>query len=353
MSSLIVYYDDHLSKYHLASHSSLECEQRVQFKNLSRFTQCVKPFKPIYQSVMHQIHGTNPVYDYVQTNSAKPNFFQKLFKIKPANLKWTCYKCTMLVTSDECSMCKTKYSADKFLTYAHLVDNKISDSDTTFVTTDTIDAIRLSISAVCGMIEDFRDGTTTNGFAIVRPPGHHASCDKSEGFCIVNNIAVCATYATKLGYKKIFIFDFDAHHGNGTQKIFYRKPNVYYASMHTIEFYPRTGTEIERGGGDGFGFNLNVIVKKKVSTAEYLQIFREKILPEIISYAPSLILVSAGFDGLSTDPMQIMDLTLDCYTEIISDLKKFKVPIGMVLEGGYNLDLLEGCVTGCMDALLI
>jgi acetoin utilization deacetylase AcuC-like enzyme len=354
MKSVQIYYDPILINYHKPSHGSLECNKRIdlsveKFCDQSYNVQSVKP-RDKYMRIALDLHKSNPVLAHL-AQIPKPNFFHRLFGLKPFGLKWTCYQCTMLSNTTHCDMCKAKYDNKKFIAYAHTLDKNIVDSDTTYITFDTIDSIAVSVSNVCVMIENIRSKSIKNGFAIVRPPGHHASCAKSEGFCIVNNIAVGAIHALKIGFKKIFIFDFDAHHGNGTQEIFYARSDVYYCSMHTMEFYPKTGLESEKGELNGLGFNLNIIVPKKVTTAEYLDKFGEKVLSAIATYNPDLILVSAGFDGLSTDPMAMMSLTLECYVEMVSQLKTFGIPIGMVLEGGYDLENLSGCINGCIKEL--
>ena len=151
--------------------------------------------------------------------------------------------------------------------------------------------------------------------------------------------------------KKIFIFDFDAHHGNGTQEIFYHTNKVFYSSIHTLDFYPKTGLESEIGLADGMGCNLNVIVPRNIDVISYLYFFENKILAQIDNYKPDLILVSAGFDGLLTDPMKIMNLTPECYGMIVKKLVFFGIPVCLILEGGYNLQDLPICFDICLKEL--
>jgi acetoin utilization deacetylase AcuC-like enzyme len=257
-----------------------------------------------------------------------------------------CHGCTMRTSATVCPACRTKYDITRFYKYIHLVDTNVVDSDTTYFTETTYIAIKNAVTLVCQMVDSKK-----NGFAVIRPPGHHASANKSEGFCIVNNIAIAAKYALTQGFKKIFIFDFDAHHGNGTQNIFYNKSEVFYCSIHTALAYPKTGNENEFGVGEGYGYNYNIIVPKGVKTAEYFRVFYERVIPVVSRYEPDLILVSAGFDGLSTDPMKIMDLDPSCYGLITKALVEVGVPVMMMLEGGYDLKNIDECIKICANEL--
>ncbi len=187
-------------------------------------------------------------------------------------------------------------------------------------------------------------------FCIVRPPGHHASYIKSQGFCIINNIALCAEYAINVGFKKIFIFDFDAHHGNGTQEIFYDRNDVFYCSIHTKDAYPKTGSTGETGSGPGTGFTKNIIVPHKCDNELYYKIFKNDVILLITEYKPDLILVSAGFDGLENDPIKLLSLTPEIYGKMTLDLASMKIPIGMVLEGGYT-NSVSKCIELCVNNL--
>lgn len=345
-----IYHDPLLSQYHYGAHGSLECPGRLKLNlNLYKtptYKVVTAPIKTKYLFELNALHFDNPVLLFIQKNLLYPTFFQKLLNIKPNNLHWNCYQCTMKCTGSKCDTCGAIYKTDKFFLYAHLIDPKISDSDTTFITHTTINAIGIAVSQICQMVEDLYSEKTSHGFAIVRPPGHHASASKSEGFCIVNNVAIATNYAQKLGFKKIFIFDFDVHHGNGTQEIFNKEEikTVFYCSIHTAEAYPKTGFDINNNVCD-------LVVQKKINDEDYLKIFNEKVINLIKTFHPNLILISAGFDGLKEDPMAIMSLTVDCYPNIILELKKIGVPIGMVLEGGYNLELMPTCIDKSLRAL--
>jgi len=199
------------------------------------------------------------------------------------------------------------------------------------------------ISAIDAVIEG---GKVKRAFALIRPPGHHAEPDKGMGFCIFNNIAIGAKYAQgKYGIRKILIIDFDVHHGNGTQLVFYNDPTVLYCSIHQYPFYPGTGTQLEKGAGEGEGFTLNIPLPAKSGDLEYMHAFKSYILPKALEFNPQLVLVSAGFDGHKDDPIGGMELTNNGYKNIAKMICEITNQtcdgkIVSCLEGGYNLDVL-------------
>ena len=351
-----IYYDPDSISNHNPDFGTLECGARTALDipayDHQGYTVVYPERKAAYFKIMADLHTANPTFQYLIHTPLRPNFLQRVFKIKPkSRAVRNCHKCTTQTDKEICAVCGVHRDESNFYKYVHSVDPTISDSDTTYITDTTDIAVKNACSLVCQMIDDIAWKKTSHGFAIVRPPGHHACHNKSQGFCIVNNIAICALYAKIMGYHRIFIFDFDAHHGNGTQEIFYRRRDVYYCSMHTDSAYPRSGLPEERGAGNGLGCNLNIIVPKGIGGDAYLDIYKSKVLPEIAQYKPELILVSAGFDGLATDPMAIMKLTPTCYGEIIALLTQFDIPIGMVLEGGYDRNQLATCYDICLASL--
>jgi len=204
-------------------------------------------------------------------------------------------------------------------------------------------------------------------FALVRPPGHHAFSDHGSGFCIFNNICLAAKYAMeKYNIKKIAIIDFDVHHGNGTQSIFYKSSEVFYISIHQYPSYPGSGWYDETGDGQGLGYNLNIPVVPGSGENDYFIAFIEIIFPLITNYDPELILVSAGYDAHRDDPLASINLTENSYYKIMSIIMnmsiagmqnnpgKKRVKTGIILEGGYNhkataLSVLS-TITACMEA---
>jgi acetoin utilization deacetylase AcuC-like enzyme len=192
------------------------------------------------------------------------------------------------------------------------------------------------------------DHAATGGaaFAAVRPPGHHAERSVAMGFCYFNNVAVAADHLlARHGFGRVAIFDFDVHHGNGTQHIFEERGEVLYASIHQYPFYPGTGAASEKGRGAGLGATFNVPLPAGCGDAEYDVAFGEQVLPALESFAPDALLLSAGFDAWQGDPLGGMKVTLDGYGRWGEQLGAFarRVCGGRlmaVLEGGYDVDAL-------------
>ncbi|AYV85460.1 MAG: histone deacetylase [Satyrvirus sp.] len=354
MRKVTIYYDKDSVLNHNPQFGTLENGYRLNINFDPNIVLKIPNHNGEHFKMVKKFDTCNPTIKYLLSEPFKQNFLQRIFRIRPKSFSpRNCHGCTMLVSDDICPICGTEFGEDNFYKYVHLIDNSVNDSDTTYITHTSCSAIMNATNLVCQMVEDMAKKETYNGFAVVRPPGHHASYVKSEGFCLINNIAICAEYAILLGFKKIFIFDFDAHHGNGTQNIFYRRNDVFYCSMHTLDAYPKTGHPEEIGVLSGRYYNLNIIVPKGVSDEAYVGEFKSKVLPAIIKYNPDLILLSAGFDGLKSDPMSIMNLTPNCYTEIIKSLTKLNIKIGIVLEGGYNVENLSICINRCIEQLQI
>ena len=189
-----------------------------------------------------------------------------------------------------------------------------------------------------------------NGFALVRPPGHHAEYDRAMGFCILNNVAILARYLKAVhGLDKVLILDWDVHHGNGTQHTFEGDPSVLFASTHQYPFYPGTGAWSETGIGKGRGTTLNCPMPAGSDDKDYEAAFMEKILPAIDQFKPEFIIISAGFDAHRDDPLGEINLSTGFYgwmTDRIMEMadKHAGGRIVSVLEGGYNLTMLPLCV---------
>ncbi len=231
------------------------------------------------------------------------------------------------------------------------------DADTV-ISEDSYEAALFAAGGVISGIDSIFEGKTDAVFCAVRPPGHHAEMGKAMGFCLFNNVAIGAKYAQKrYGIKRVFIADWDLHHGNGTQNAFYNDPTVFYASAHRQYIFPGTGRADEIGEGAGKGFNMNIPLSGGQGDIEYTSIFEKRIYPAIIKYEPDLIMLSAGFDAHYDDPLGDMNLTAEGFGKLTDIICKAadeicKGRIVSVLEGGYNLEALEESVVFHLKSLM-
>ncbi|MFQ5841123.1 MAG: histone deacetylase [Thermodesulfobacteriota bacterium] len=220
------------------------------------------------------------------------------------------------------------------------------------------EAACLAVGGVLEAVEAVMEGKVDNAFALVRPPGHHAERNRAMGFCIFNNIAVGTRYAIQThGLERVLIIDWDVHHGNGTQNTFYEDPKVLYFSTHRYGFfYPGTGAPEEVGTGRGEGFTVNIPMSPGCGDAEYGNVFLHVLKPIALSYEPQLILVSAGFDTYSRDPLGGMRMTEQGYARLTNITMDFAQrtcggKIIIALEGGYDLDGLATSVKAVLREL--
>ncbi len=194
------------------------------------------------------------------------------------------------------------------------------------------------------------------GFALHRPPGHHAPADRAMGFCLFNHIAVAARYALDvLGLTRVAIIDWDVHHGNGTQDIFWNSDAVLFASIHQMPLYPGSGFPSEIGDGAGTGLTLNLPVPPGAGDDAFITRLESEIIPRVRQFTPDLVLVSAGFDAHAADPLAACRVTEAGFAELARRVQhiadEFQVPLGLVLEGGYDPDALAASVIATMAAL--
>ncbi len=212
------------------------------------------------------------------------------------------------------------------------------DADT-FLSKDSFSAAWETASATVEAVDLVLSGTYPRLHLAGRPPGHHAEHDHGMGFCLINNTAVAAEHACRHhGLKRVAIIDWDVHHGNGTQHIFYERNDVYYISLHRYPFYPGSGATAERGRGIGEGFTLNVPLPGGSDDAVYLKAFDNLIIPEMEKYRPELIIITSGFDAHNRDPLGGMELTEEAFGKMTASM----VQLANEYSSGKILSLFEG-----------
>ncbi|MDW8095247.1 MAG: histone deacetylase [Aquificaceae bacterium] len=193
-------------------------------------------------------------------------------------------------------------------------------------------------------------------FCAIRPPGHHAEYAKAMGFCLFNNIAIGAKYLLQKGLERVFIVDFDAHHGNGTQHSFYEDDRVFYFSSHEYPFYPGTGSWEEKGAGKGYGFTHNEPLRAGAGDEEFKIVYGEIFPKAFFEYKPQFLLVSAGYDAHKDDPLTYLNLSTEGFGDLVNSLlesaKSLSIPVLFALEGGYNLRALSECVSLTVQKML-
>lgn len=228
----------------------------------------------------------------------------------------------------------------------------------TYANESTLDAALLAAGALVRAVDAVMSGAVDNAFALVRPPGHHATRTRAMGFCIFNNVAIAAQHALDTHHlERVLIVDYDVHHGNGTQDIFYDSARVLYFSTHQYPHYPGTGDWREIGKGEGSGYTVNVPLPTGIGDKGFQYIFDELLSPIAERYCPQLILVSAGYDAHWSDPLAMENLTVAGYGALARTLVALARDlcggrIIFTLEGGYHLPALAHGVVATFHALL-
>jgi acetoin utilization deacetylase AcuC-like enzyme len=227
----------------------------------------------------------------------------------------------------------------------------------TYLMTETLECAVLAAGGCIQLAEAVVSGSVNRGFALVRPPGHHAEAGRGMGFCVVNNAAVTATWLREhYGFTRILIFDYDVHHGNGTQEIFYNRGDVMVVSFHQNDLFPFSGRAEELGEAKGRGYNLNVPVFPQFGDGEYTYLAGTVLRAVVEQYLPQIILVSAGFDGHRDDPISKTELSSAWFGTITTLLRQLADEICdgrllMLLEGGYNPLSLEDAILAVLESL--
>lgn len=228
----------------------------------------------------------------------------------------------------------------------------------TYVMIGSWEAAGQAAGAAIGAVDAVVGGQADNAFALVRPPGHHATPSQSMGFCLVNNIAIAARHALdSLGLERVAIVDFDVHHGNGTQDCFYDDGRTLFCSSHGAPLYPGTGDARELGVGAGYGATLNVPLPYGIGDAGFQQLYSQVIVPALRRFQPQLLLVSAGYDAHWDDPIGPLALSIGGYADLTRQLVDAAAEICegrivMVLEGGYSLRALSAGVLASLGVLM-
>ena len=252
--------------------------------------------------------------------------------------------------------------AESYVEQLHSIANTIAngkvaqlDGDT-FMSPQTFDVAKMAAGAGLEAVDAIKKNKYQSAFVAIRPPGHHALKSKAMGFCLFNNIAIAARYAQKnCGFKKILIIDWDVHHGNGTQALFYDDPTICFLSLHQYPFWPGTGAIEEDGRDDGKGFNINIPMPEGAGDRGYLAAFDQIVKPIGIEFAPDLILVSAGYDAHQSDPLGGQKVSTSGFammSQRLSDLSdQTGAKVICFLEGGYDVNALSASAIATMRVL--
>jgi acetoin utilization deacetylase AcuC-like enzyme len=204
----------------------------------------------------------------------------------------------------------------------------------------------------CALVEALLEAGERAGVSILRPPGHHAERSQAMGFCLFNNVSVAARHALDvLGASRVFVLDWDVHHGNGTNAIFHESREVLFASIHQSPFYPGTGPLSDVGAREGEGFSINLPVPAGAGAQVFCGLVEHVVLPAARAFDPDIVLVSAGYDAHRDDPVGGCALDTSSFGELTRQVLSLGKPVGCVLEGGYDLDALAASVAATMEAL--
>lgn len=229
------------------------------------------------------------------------------------------------------------------------------DADTYFCPA-TQEAAWLAAGAGVELCRTVLEGRSRRGIALLRPPGHHACPERAMGFCLLNNVAIAAADALAAGASRVAIVDWDVHHGNGTQDIFYRDERVLFVSLHQYPLYPGTGSPEEVGTSGAAGHNVNIAMPMGAGPAAYGEAFRAVVIPLLDSFEADIVLVSAGLDGHRRDPLAGLELDTDCFGAMTTALARHVDRLGhgrlaLFLEGGYDLEAIEDSIAAIAKSL--
>jgi acetoin utilization deacetylase AcuC-like enzyme len=229
------------------------------------------------------------------------------------------------------------------------------DADT-IVVEDSYEAALRAAGGAVQLVDLLLSGEAATGFSALRPPGHHAEPSRAMGFCLFNNVAVAARHALDAhGLERVLVLDWDVHHGNGTSAVFHGSREVLFVSLHQLPLYPGTGLASDVGSGAGLGYTVNLPVAAGSGDALYVSLLQHVVVPLALAYAPQLILLSAGFDAHRDDPLAGVSLTEAGFAAMAGTLRRLAaelgVPLGGVLEGGYDLRALAASTVATLGVL--
>jgi acetoin utilization deacetylase AcuC-like enzyme len=270
-------------------------------------------------------------YDAVKSAIEKSAFFSamKPFQARPA-------------TDDEILACHAPAYLARVRREIEAGEKRLSTGDT-WICRNSLKAADFAAGAACVAVDAVLGGQARNAFCLTRPPGHHATANRGMGFCLLNNAAIAARYAQRKHHVgKVLIVDWDVHHGNGTQDIFYEDASVFYFSTHQFPWYPWTGAKDETGRGKGLGATLNCPMSRGAGRKEFMAAYHGRLAPAVDRFKPELVIISSGFDSRHGDPLGRMELADEDFrdlTGLVLDMARSNAHgrVVSILEGGYNL----------------
>lgn len=302
---------------------------------------------------------TDPIYAQHLTGSGHPECPARIDAIESSLINLQIRRIEAIeATEEDILRCHTNEYMQKVIrdvalcmrSGIHCGSYSLSTGDTNISPLSLLAAVKAAGGAIAA-VKEIMSGRAKRVFCLVRPPGHHAESDKGMGFCIFNNAAIAARFAQKFsGIHKVAIIDWDVHHGNGTQEIFYDDPTVFYFSTHQSALYPGTGSQDEKGGARAYGTTLNCPVQPdEHSRMQIIQAFEKELVPALDKFQPDFIIISAGFDAHEKDPLGSLNLRDEDYiylTKIVKEIanRYSNGRVVSILEGGYHLKALESAV---------
>ena len=307
---------------------------------------------------------TDPLYLQHETGEGHPETPQRLVAIHDHLIRTGLLADLTVVSPTPRPDLAVAITAIHTPAYFHRLKSRGPKSGLIYLDADTpcspnsVAAAEMAASGVMTAIDGVMTGRWQNAFCALRPPGHHAEANRAMGFCLLNNVAIGARYLqTQYHLSRILIVDWDVHHGNGTQHIFYNDPTLFYFSTHQYPFYPGTGAASERGAGEGEGTTLNCPLPAGAGDREILQSFESALMPAMAQFRPEFILISAGFDAHRDDPLAQLSVTEEGFermTQVVHTLAATYCAGRIVscLEGGYDFGALARSVERHIQALL-